>query len=993
MDRQFFQNPPSNFRAAPFWSWNDDLDDSELVRQVNEIAKAGWGGFFMHSRVGLITPYLTDKWMKRVQTCVDEAKRLGMCAYLYDEDKWPSGFAGGLVPAIGSEHRAKALCCKVDNKPTHMREALCRFVARWEGPRLRDLTRVDDLFDAPHAEVFITLYPSVAQLGNDWFQGYTYVDLLNPETVDAFLASTHARYYDVVGDDFGEAIPAIFTDEPCYLFSALFAGHRGRAQNVVPWTDGLEEYFKEKRGYDLLEVLPSVFFDVGDYRKVRYDYWLTVTERFVSSFTRRVYEWCEKHGIALTGHFMAEDTLAGQISWIGAAMPHYEFMQYPGIDKLSRHTEQVATCKQLNSAVEQLGKERALCEAYGCCGQDFSFRGRKWIGDWLYVLGVNLLNPHLSLYSMRGERKRDYPANLYYQQPWWPYNKEAADYFGRLSYALTRGQQEVDVLVIHPIGSAWTMYRPDGSQELAEYDAMFADLCRSLLAWHHDYHFGDEMIMAQHASVSGSRLKIGRQSYGTVVVPPGITLSSHTSRLLHQLADGGGTVIAVAPCPTAVDGVETDSVLPQKTRVVGNLEELREALDELANSPVNLAGANSVWYHYRVDGDQRIVFLTNTSDEVGTTTTAAIRGRGRVQEWDLLTGEIKDLPSELADDHVVLTLQFDPSGSHLVVIDGGQSPRQVPQQDYRPIAEYDLQPQWQLAVLDDNALTLDTVWLRLGESDWQGPLYVLDAAERIVGAGLGTTFAVKYSFHVTDLPSDHIYLILETPERFEILVNGIPVSPETSEHWLDISFRKLDVTASIKPGRNTVTLRGQCHSDTEIESCYIVGHFSVSSEWSGESKSLNGQSFRSYAPRFAIDGCVPTLGGTNLVEEGLPFYAGGVTLRQTIRLPEAADRIVLSLEGVAASVASVSVNEHHVRDLLWPPYDVDLTRFIEPGANTIQVTLFNTLRNLLGPHHQRGGDACSVGPGDFRDKLRWTDDYWLVPFGVRRAKIIMFEKE
>ena len=55
------------------------------------------GGFFMHSRTGLATPYLGREWMKAVETCTQEAKKLGLEAWLYDEDRWPSGAAGGLV--------------------------------------------------------------------------------------------------------------------------------------------------------------------------------------------------------------------------------------------------------------------------------------------------------------------------------------------------------------------------------------------------------------------------------------------------------------------------------------------------------------------------------------------------------------------------------------------------------------------------------------------------------------------------------------------------------------------------------------------------------------------------------------------------------------------------------------------------------------------------------------------------------------------------------
>ena len=86
---------PSKFKPIPFWSWNDQLDEHELRRQVRWMKDNGIGGFFMHARGGLKTPYLSEEWMQATQACCDEAQDLKMNAWAYDENGWPSGFAGG----------------------------------------------------------------------------------------------------------------------------------------------------------------------------------------------------------------------------------------------------------------------------------------------------------------------------------------------------------------------------------------------------------------------------------------------------------------------------------------------------------------------------------------------------------------------------------------------------------------------------------------------------------------------------------------------------------------------------------------------------------------------------------------------------------------------------------------------------------------------------------------------------------------------------------
>ena len=65
--------PSSEYRSVPFWSWNDELDLNELQWQIHEMKEKGIGGFFMHARGGLKTPYMSEKWMKCVKACIEEA--------------------------------------------------------------------------------------------------------------------------------------------------------------------------------------------------------------------------------------------------------------------------------------------------------------------------------------------------------------------------------------------------------------------------------------------------------------------------------------------------------------------------------------------------------------------------------------------------------------------------------------------------------------------------------------------------------------------------------------------------------------------------------------------------------------------------------------------------------------------------------------------------------------------------------------------------------
>jgi hypothetical protein len=188
--------------------------------------------------------------------------------------------------------------------------------------------------------------------------------------------------------------------------------------------------------------------------------------------------------------------------------------------------------------------------------------------------------------------------------------------------------------------------------------------------------------------------------------------------------------------------------------------------------------------------------------------------------------------------------------------------------------------------------------------------------------------------------------------------------------------------------------------DTELESVYLVGDFGVSGRRLREESRLNGQVFDRYAPDFCVTdlpfhvrpGAASDGLSIDLTAQGLAFFAGRATLRQTVTLPALGGRTVLEIRGLRAAAAHVRVNGQHVGTVAWPPHRVDVTPGLCPGENEVEIELVGTLRNLLGPHHRSGGDREWTGPRDFRDKSRWTDDYILVPFGFDGVTLIAFEE-
>ena len=97
--KDLFAKPPAEYSTSPFLVWNGEVTESEIDKHLAAFHDQGVRSVIIHPRPGLITPYLSDRWFALCRYTVDQAKKLGMEVWLYDENSYPSGFAGGHVPA------------------------------------------------------------------------------------------------------------------------------------------------------------------------------------------------------------------------------------------------------------------------------------------------------------------------------------------------------------------------------------------------------------------------------------------------------------------------------------------------------------------------------------------------------------------------------------------------------------------------------------------------------------------------------------------------------------------------------------------------------------------------------------------------------------------------------------------------------------------------------------------------------------------------------
>ena len=445
IDFMEFEKPSSMFRSVPFYSLNDLLDSAELDRQVEEFAKGGYGGVYLHSRTGLLTEYLGTDWWKVMDAGLKAAQRTGTYAWFYDEDKWPSGFAGGVVPLKSEDFHARCLARIKKSDPL---------------PEGSKLLFSDDNFNYIEYKM---------KSGNAWYNGTCYVDLLNPATVKEFINSSYVPYAERYAGSYGKDALGIFTDEPQMMSSTGDFANEG----IRPFSPVIAERFRKDNGYELYPVLPSLFDTIKGYEKVRIDYYRTLSKQLEESFSKQIGDFCSTNNMLWTGHYNGEESLVTVRNNVGNLMLQLRHMQQPGMDHLGLHIDNALNVsRQVSSVANQYGIARRLSEAYGISGQNMNFEDRAWIASWHTLTGINHLCPHLALYSMKGTRKRDYPPTLSPQQPYWQNNRLLEDYTARLCHLASTGSYAAEFLVVHPLKVNISSSLPSASHGLKEMEDM-----------------------------------------------------------------------------------------------------------------------------------------------------------------------------------------------------------------------------------------------------------------------------------------------------------------------------------------------------------------------------------------------------------------------------------------------------------------------------------------------------------------------------------------
>lgn len=999
LDSALFKNPTSEYRGKPFWAWNGVLKEDKLLKQIEYFKEMGLGGFYMHTRAGMATKYLSDEFMRLIKSCTEKAKSENMLPCLYDEDRWPSGAAGGFVTK-NPKYRQKCLLFSVKTIKTVPKEQgvnegkpyligdydiilnengeLKKYKALKKGENPSGILR--------HAYV-------VTAEESGWYNGQTYVDTMSKEAVAEFIRVTHERYFEEVGEEFGKSIPTIFTDEPQIYMMETLKSAEDESDVRLPWTTDFPDTFKETYGFDLIQKLPEIFYDKenGEASLARYAYHDHTCERFAEAFFDQCGKWCAEHNITLTGHVMEEPNLFSQTHALGEAMRTYRGFELPGIDMLCNEVE-LSTAKQAQSSSHQYGREGVLSELYGVTNWTFDFRGHKFQGDWQAALGVTERVHHLSWYSMKGSAKRDYPASISYQSPWYKNYSYIEDHFARINTALTRGVPDVNVAVIHPIESYWLHWGPsENTADIRrEMDINFKNIIEWLLFGTIDFDFICESSLPALCGDISDFLQVGKMKYKAVVVPNLETVRKSTLEILKKFAEKGGKVIVMGNIPKYIDAVpsnDAEDYFKNAVKIPYEGERLLESLEderfvEIRSSRMDTVHADNVdgpedggrsvnlIYNLRDDNGLKWLFIAHakkigfTEYEKPQKIYIKIKGSWAPKLFDTMTGEIHTVPYSVKNGTTIIDCEIYLHDSLLFSLE--------PAADdcFLPTANAEKQCKKTINILnkikyrreEQNVILLDEAEYSIDGGDFM-PLDEIMRLDKNLREKLGYPLANGMDVQPWAIPAEkpkhnvtlrfkfnseiETFAQLAYEEALEVVLNNETADLIQKGWFVDEDIKTINLP-KIKKGENILEIKMPFSKRIGIEPSFIIGDFDVI---------LNGT-------EKTITEKTNEISFGDITAQGMPFYGGNVIYEADIDTPECS--LDITCKYFRGNGVEVLIDGESRGIIAISPYRLNVKN-VSAGRHKVEFKLFGNRNNTYGALH-------NIGCSDWFGPVYWYPD-------------------
>ena len=995
-----FENPDFSYYGTDFWMLNNALSYDELKFQLDEMAQKGTKSILVRTYSGLNSDYPGEGFKAKTRFIVENAGKKGITVYLQAK------YMPECIPNIPREY------------------AISHIVPKKSG----DITAEDNVI-CTHGGISFCIYAS-----------NSIVDLFDKNSVDYYIKDCYEDMWADFEEFYGNTVSSIWVDEPAF----------GRSNPPCP--KNFFDIFKKEYGYDIAPDIYKLWFEEDNYKTVRYHYRTLLQKLMEDCYFKSLKQWCKGKNLKFSGHLLGEDCLKNQIRHSCAIMPFYKYFDIPGIDILtinanwndspvkSKHGDELrdsqrlyTTPIQVSSAANQAGNgEHILCEMYGASTENMTFRNQMYLFDRLAVFGINHRSVHGIFYSLEGRRKRGYAPHISYYQPYWQKYENVYKYCARTARFARFGNPCADVLVIHPLETAYTILneRLPGfadDTETDRFDAWFYTLMSNLKSAHISFELGDFATVRDMGEIDGNGLfKVGKMQYKTVVLPQIDVLSGKVFALLKKFSDMGGKVICIGKIPTMLDGYAHDFSGEINFEITG-ISDYISCIKKYSSAYkiVGTDGAAHIAVQHRRDEKTDFFMLMNTDCSHKKDFSLFVDGERKVKIWNGENGEITEVYAEFDGKCTVYKGKIGEGKSVLLSFEKGEG---TAEKNY-PCSEisFPLDGGFTVKRENKNTFLLEYCRYKTENSPFSCEMPVLAVNELLYREDKEQKIELEFDFY-SEFEIDGLSLALEDIENSDILFNNVRINKEIIGYHIDKSFKCVNLP-KCKIGRNTISVIKnyipltktskdltsifENSSGTELECMYLIGDFAV---WGQSENCLNG--CLRFNRNFKLAKESGYANFRDLTSEGYPFYLGAVDMVKNVEISDTKNDAYLYVKCLNAAAAEVYVNGKYAGDINRGGTKISCGNLLKIGKNEIKFRLYNTLRNVFGPSHrmigERGntfGDTPSRKRGCYGyfdepwipmditvknwqnnidiDTADWTSSYHLLPLGIDGAKLVL----
>jgi hypothetical protein len=671
-----FQQPPLHYHMNPNIH-NVPLDEARQDSLLNDLLASGYGG--ITTNVAGSDSYLkNDREWASFLRFVHEAKDRNMEVWLYDENGYPSGMAGGYLMEDHPEWGAEGLFFK-DTVVTGQRQLKTGLLPgkTWivsafpmkgdsvlfsEGVNLLPYVDYGMLhWRIPSGKWKIVLI-SAGELyhgfqANDGFGGRAgsrYPSLLTPEVTERFIALTHKKYAEAFGGKLDRYFFATFTDEP----SSMAIAYKKLGYGVLPWKENVSAEFEKRYGYRLQDKLIFLMLDEGNKGKKTRVQYLSIISDFISRhYFKPIKDYCREQGIRSGGHLLLEESLMAHVPLYGNIMSCYREMDVPGIDVLTcipdytRHY--LYSGRLASSAAELEGNTMVMAEV--CPAVDMFFNGAeaptlhaKGTINRQLVAGVNKFNNYLQL------QHEDHAGKAVFNT-----------YIARVCMMMTGGARKSRIAVYYPVETLWGKYLPQptsmvnfftiggGSPAAQHLDSLFVGVSDALFENQWEFSYIDMKGICE-STVENGQLRHDKLQWDILILPGAETISEEAMSKIADFCKQGGKAVAIEALPqNSLNDFPSASIKKSVANMTDNLyfepqfnkDRFEGLLDSLLDKDVQIYPKDHILCAHKYMNGTNIYLLANDSPHAKKLT-VKIKNQPSLTCWNPQSGEVYPLQGE-----------------------------------------------------------------------------------------------------------------------------------------------------------------------------------------------------------------------------------------------------------------------------------------------------------------------------------------------------------